>query len=199
MAFGDDVKEINRTLEEFRLQNEDVQEQLRRLSRRVRQTDPYNSINALSRDLVDLGEVPMAKMHQTEAQTFNANTWRTVIMGATDFDFMNADIVFGFGDSKMTIRRSGIYLLNGRISFAGDTTGIRFVGFSVNGHASATRIYGGFDVSTTVARIGATDFLELDVGDTLELRGWHNNDGDLDTSVDARNQSYLVAMLVANN
>ncbi len=153
---------------------------------------------SLATDLVDLGEVPIAKMHQTGAQTLSNNTWTTITMGALDFDFIGAGV--DLAAEEITIRRGGLYLLNGRVTFAANSSGTRFVAFSVNSAADPNEKYGGTTGDATfTTSVGGTSLVSLDVGDTVELMGWQGSGGDLATDVDATRRSYLAVILLANN
>ncbi len=180
-------------------ENEKLRQSVGKLVRRMRTNNLSNPTTALSRDLVDLGEVPYAKMYQTSSQTLTTATWTTITMDAFSQDTMGGGV--DLANEHIIIRRTGIYLIMGLVHFAADTTGARFAGISVNSIATPNFRFFGFDPTGDPVRVGpATMPALLNVGDTIELMGWHGRGIDLDTAVtDSADTSWLAALLVAND
>ncbi len=153
---------------------------------------------SLATDLVDLGEVPYAKMYQTSTQTLTTATWTTITMDAFSTDTMGGGV--DLANEHIIVRRTGIYLLMGLVHFAADTTGPRFSGISVNSTGTPTFRFSGFDPADEALRVSAIVPAVLSAGDTIELMGRHVKGSNLDTVVtDTADTSWLAALLVANN
>ena len=193
------LDELSGAINDLIDENKKLRLSMSKLKRLVRANDLSNPITALSRDLVDLGEVPYAKMRQTSTQTVSNATWTTITMDAIDTDTMGNGV--DLANEHIVIRRSGIYLVMGLCAFATHADGSRFTGVSTNSSADPQFKFFGYSVEgSNVDRVGSFTLpIALDVGDTVELMGWQGRGGDLDTAVASNDTSWLAALLVANN
>ncbi len=188
------LEELSQAVIQLGRENQKLRRSLSRMMRRVRSNDLSNPITALSRDLVDLGEVPTVRLSQTSAQTITANAWRTVTLQLADFDFTGngADLA----NNRIIIRRGGIYLLIGRVSTASNANEIdRHVGYLLNG--SIHRTWGPLMAANETCRVGFSDTIELSIGDTLILAAFVRTTNLL-TTVDVETRSFISATLIAS-
>ena len=165
------------TPEEIEERLDDLQDDIGRLARRVR-NNPLDPTLALSRDLVDLGEVPSIRMRQTTQQTLSDNTATQISLQVTDWDTMNgADL----GNNDIIIRRSGIYLIMGGVRFVVNTTGDRQAGWTVNDTGGGDFLRQSFIPASNSSKPIFCELLDLTVGDTVQLVGSQTSGGNLAT------------------
>lgn len=146
-----------------------------------------SEMNAYVRDPIQfLLNKPVARLRQTVLQTLADNTFT----GLT-FTVEDVDSVDGHSTSSLTSRYvavyAGWYRLAGGCSFATNATGQRGTRWSVNGaavNASAVLLasVGAGNVTVVPAR---ADLVFLNVGDYVELSGYQNRGGTLDTFISA--------------
>lgn len=166
-----------------------LEQRIRVLERRAKLNDP------LSIDVVDLGMVHTCRLLQDSVQTLTTSSWQTVTMDSITWDTMNG--AASLAGETIKVRRAGIYLVNGRVSFAANTTGIRFMAFSIDGAADPTYKFQGWPGGSIVARLEASAVIELETAQTVELMAWHNKGSDLDTVVSAADKSFLTVTLLS--
>lgn len=165
-----------------------LEQRLRVLERRAKLNDP------LSIDVVDLGHVPSAKMRQTSIQSVGNAAWTTITMDVIDWDTMGE--AANLAGETIKIRREGIYLVVGKTTWAANATGSRFCGFGIDG--SIAWSFGGYaPVSNHIIRVPGVTMLELTAGQTVELMGYQDSGGNLNTNVAADSSCELSVALIA--
>ncbi|KKL15230.1 hypothetical protein LCGC14_2507690, partial [marine sediment metagenome] len=163
----------------IRLDNENkkLRASMAKLSRRVRANDLLNPIVALSRDLVDLGEVPSIRLRQNTQQSLSNNVSTKISLQVTDWDTMGgADL----GNNEIIIRRSALYLLVVCVRFVANTTGGRQVGWRIN-NTGDIHLRQEFVPGSNTSRPSACEIIDAKVGDTVQLYAGQNSGGNLAT------------------
>lgn len=180
--------------------------QLQRLESRIRALErgrsDFSIEKALSRDLVDVGSVPICRLSQTSVQSIVGSTYTTVTMDVIDFDFFDGGGA-SLANDNITIRRDGIYITVGQLLLAGDaapvagSTGIaelRLNGSAINTYTQQ----GGFaSVANHGHRLSFTDVRTLLLGDTVALGAWQSIKDPLNTLVSGTWRSWICVLLVA--
>ncbi len=91
-------------------------------------------------------------------------------------------------NSRYTAVVAGYYFCSGVVAFAPNATGNRFVEFAKNSAALVPDIRVNATTGGWATHIGLANLVQLNVGDYLELQGWQNSGGALNTE---SNASYL--------
>ena len=135
-------------------------------------TNPYNPINALSQNVIDLGNVPCAKIYNSGVQTITSGLLTKVVLDELNYDLMNgADIV----NSKLTARYAGIYIILAGFVWAANTTGGRTLAAYVSVGGGGDQLINFDDRPATAGSSGSgpTNHLltirNLNVGDAISL------------------------------
>lgn len=136
-----------------------------------------------------------AQMRQTVAQNISDSTATALTFTTEDFD-TDAGHDTGSNTSRYTCQTAGRYLLGGKFSFAGNTTGQRYGQWYKNGSGiagSAVRLSGAANQHACAMTVMLVD---LAVSDYVELVVQQNSGGTLATLVAAGNdmQSLFLVM-----
>jgi hypothetical protein len=146
-------------------------------------------LNANLRDAINfLISPPLAILRQTVAGSFTSATWTQVSFDTEDIDRDSGHSTVT-NTSRYTAQTAGYYLCAGKISFASNATGRRWTRWDVNGsEINATRL--GFAPSNgDVSEIPACSrWIFLNVGDFVELKGYQDSGGALNTVVTSGDQ-----------
>jgi len=142
-----------------------------------------------------------AMAYRTADQTLTTSTFTAIAFGASSAEDYDTDGIHdpATNNSRFTVP-AGItkVRLTGKISFAANSTGQRFVDIQKNGSSA----YAGY-ASAEAGNAGATDATQMIVttpvlvvvgGDYFELRGWQNSGGDLAAKGEAAGSSTWFAM-----
>ena len=131
-------------------------------------------------------------------QTVANATWTTINMNLLAWDFMGNALQTG--DEQIVVKRAGIYLIMGRVEWAANNVGSRFVGWALNGASTPVDSYGPYLVTGSfTSRPGFSAMASLDIGDTVELQGYQNSGGNLSTDSNADATAYLIVTLISSN
>jgi hypothetical protein len=150
---------------------------------------------SLSRELVDMGLVPVASMRQSSAQNVSSGAWTKITMDVTLFDLIGGRGVDLVND-RIYARRGGIYLAIGGVQWAASATGTRGAAVYVNGAVAEGSGRYGSAVSTDVVHQPALAIVKVEVNDYFELFGLQVTGGDHLTSV-AAPRSFLTVCLLS--
>ena len=153
-----------------------------------------SELNANVRDAINFVITPpMAILRQTVAQTIAFNSWASITFDTEDLDRDNGHSTVT-NTSRYTCQTQGYYLCSGMVAFASNATGRRLTHWTVNGTAlNASR-----SESQTITVTSATDAVNavtrpifMNVGDYLELQGWQDTGGNLNTSASGEETSAM--------
>lgn len=82
-------------------------------------------------------------------------------------------------NTRYTCQVAGLYKIDGRVSFSGNTTGSRGAGWTVNGTSTGLALGAGNTSATTPVNVGMTvacaGYQYLNVGDYVELVGYQTS------------------------
>lgn len=139
---------------------------------------------------------PITWVLQSGSQTVSHNTWTPITFAGEPIDRASMHSTSS-NTSRINIGLSlGLYLVIGRIAWAGDSTGLRYSSLRVNG----TEIDGTQSISppgssfVSVTTWGVATAASS--GDYLELYGLQTSGGNLDTSVSGPFKSSLLAVRI---
>ncbi len=145
---------------------------------------------------------PHAQLRQIVNQSLANLTWASITFTTEDVD----DDVSGTGGhsnstnpSRFTALYAGWYLLGGTVAVVASATGSRGARWAVNGSAiaeGATLLPAIATVSTQVPAPVVQVY--LNVGDYVELQGFQNSGGALNTDVTAGDQSSMSVLWISN-
>lgn len=135
---------------------------------------------------------PVAHLRQTVAQPLTNNTYTPITFGTEDID-SHAGHDTGANTSRYTAPRAGRYQLSGGVGFDVSAGGFRATRWTKNGVViDGSGITLPNNGSGTYCPIPArTLMVTLALGDYVELIGWQNSGGTLNTVVVAENQSSM--------
>lgn len=155
----------------------DLVADVKSMKSRISKTDPYNLVNAMRHDLVDMGQVPCARMYQTGAQAIADDSLTTLTMDATEFDYIGDGV--DLTNNLITVRRAGVYMCQSKFTFNAGVADINsaYAAITFAGSVAAT-IYGGGvmgDVVATWWRLTCINIIKLEVGDTVKAVGYQDN------------------------
>ncbi len=126
---------------------------------------------------------PLAVLRQTVAGTFNNATWTSVSFDTEDIDRDNGHSPVT-NPSRYTSNTAGWYLPGGKISFAVNATGRRWTRWAVHGtEVNAARINEMAASGDATEVPAAARWVFLNVGDYLELQGYQDSGGAVNTVV----------------
>lgn len=141
---------------------------------------------------------PIAKLRQTVAQSLTSGAFTPITFTTEDVDSAGAhDTVTN--TSRYTAVYAGWYLVSYTVGFAVSATGRRIAYLTVNGTAvGGTGVaLGAFATFATV--ITASSMVFLNVGDYVEVNGYQDSGGPLNTSVaQAYEMSSMTVIWVSN-
>jgi hypothetical protein len=156
----------------------------------VNDVDALDSTNlhAYVRDpIAFLMRKPSAMLRQATNQSIANNTWTAITFGVEDWD----DDPDGTGGhstssntSRYTARYPGVYLLGGGVGWAASSAGVRGTRWAKNGTAlNGSSTLEPPTASGTAYYAARAIKVELDEGDYVELFGFQNSGGSLNTTV----------------
>lgn len=156
-----------------------------------------SEMNTYFRDPIDfLMNRPAARVRQTATQTITTGTLTSITFTTEDLD----DDPAGTGAHSTSVNTSrytavypGWYQVSGVVSFAANATGVRAASWAVNGtaiNASASAIPNN-GAATIVDVPAPTIQVFLNVGDYVELQGYHERGANLDTFVSGQHASSM--------
>jgi len=145
--------------------------------------------------LTYLSNPPAATLVQTSAATSLANsTWTPISFDSSTFDNYGGHSNVT-NTSRYTIAQAGKYLITGNVAFAFNAGGDRAAKIMKNGAVlqgpySLVGASGGHPTSVPTAGF----ILPCAIGDYLELAGYQNSGGSLNTLISVDQSSYLTAI-----
>jgi hypothetical protein len=141
-------------------------------------------LNANLRDAVNfMLAPPLAIMRQTAAGAFANSTWTSVALDTEDID-RDGGHSNVTNNSRYTAQTQGYYLAGGKISFASNVTNRRWTRWAVNGtEVSGSRISVQAANGDSTEVPAASRWVFLNVGDYLELQGFQDSGGSINTVV----------------
>ncbi len=177
-------------------------EDLRRRVELLERASPYaqrvDPSIALGTDLVDLGEVPAARIKQTSQQTGIVTATTTQLnMDAISYDHGGLADLSG---NRILIQRGGLYFVHMACQVEVSSTGASAILIGmlfVNSAEAARGGRTGIHVQATYG-IEASALFRLDLGDDLDARIHQTSGGDAATEI-AANTPVLEALLVSAN
>jgi hypothetical protein len=121
--------------------------------------------------------------YQAVAQSIGINVWTSLNIDTTNYDNYGGHSNVT-NNNRYTAQVPGWYTVSGVYTAAGNNTGFRAVRIQKNGnpilgHAS-------YSCTPTVSGIGIitpTKDVQLNVGDWVEVQGWQNTSGNLNTDI----------------
>lgn len=135
---------------------------------------------------------PVANLRQTVAQTVATATYTSITFDSEDVDTHNGHSNVT-NPSRYTIPRDGYYELSGGIVFDPNTTNGRAGRWTVNGTAlngSSNQVPA--NAASLVCGLGMrTVIVFLITGDWVQMQGYQNSGGNLNTNVLAETQSSM--------
>ncbi len=138
-----------------------------------------NSYSARVSTLETLRNLPVAELRPTAATTLPYQTWTSILFAGeavdTDQDSVGGHSTTG-NTSKFIVRYKGYYLVAGSITYVANTVGSRYARWVVNGVArpSVSAIIGYNATAGAVTVQANTMVLSLNLGDEVEMQGYHN-------------------------
>jgi hypothetical protein len=138
-----------------------------------------NSSAGITGVLNFLANKPVFRISSAAAQSIGNN-----VSGGTALAFTGSsatvDNYTGWSAGTYTIQRDGLYLFHGLVAFSSNSTGQRMAGAVINGTTYWGPPSTGATVGTTNS--GKTQVFGLHAGDTVQLCGYQNSGGSLNTA-----------------
>lgn len=126
---------------------------------------------------------PTAVLRQAVAQSLSNSTWVAVTLDAEDVDSNNGHSTVS-NTSRYVCQVAGWYTVCGIVAFAANSSGFRAARLQVNGTVVTGSIsYGPHNSSAEAVIITPTRDIQLAVTDYLEVAGWQNSGGSLNSAV----------------
>lgn len=138
---------------------------------------------------------PLARLRATAVQSIPNNAFTSVTFDTETFDYDNSHTT----TSRYTAGTAGVYLVSGQCGFVGNATGARDIQLAVNGTAYSDS-ENGFATVPNAGNIGlviATDLVQLNVGDYLELQVFQSSGGALNTLIGGAANPRMTVMWVS--
>lgn len=130
-----------------------------------------------------LNNPPRARLRQTSAQSIANNTYTSLLFNVEDYDSA-AGHSTSSNTSRYTCQVAGLYRLSGKVGWAGNATGRRASAWAVNGtQVDGTEIAIIATSGAGVEHPAATIDVQLAVSDYVELQGFQESGGSLNTNV----------------
>lgn len=144
--------------------------------------------NQLSAAISFLFNPPRARLRQTVAQSLTSGAFAAITMDAEDFDLFPTGGSGGHSTSVNTSRFTaefpGTYGFAGTVNFASSATGIRAARFGLNGAViAASAVEANAITGNPIGVAVAFTAVTMVIGDYVELFGFQNSGGALNTSV----------------
>lgn len=142
---------------------------------------------------------PTFKGRQGTLQSISSATYTPITWDTEDVDSAGGHSTSS-NTSRYTAVYPGWYLLNGGVAFAASATAsYRQTAWSVNGSIVTDYINNATTIASVVVSLAARGTtVYLNVGDYVELQGWQNTGGALNTSVASGLQSSMTVTWVSN-
>ena len=181
--------------------NDELEAQLRAvtsrtlsLERRLRRYEFINPTLALSRDLIDLGQVPCAKIRATSNQTLTTGVSTVILMDTIAFNTLGEGAA-DLANDRIIIQRTGVYLVVGTLIFDSSAVGTRrTVILDLNGvlveESNKPPLGGENGTILQLIRLRS-----LTLGDKLTLIGVQDSGGNLTTLALFQDPSLAVMLL----
>ena len=140
---------------------------------------------------------PRCRVHNSAAQTLTTATFTAITMNSERFDndSLHSTVT---NTARITFATAGVYLVGGALEFVANSTGVRGAFLRING---TTYISGGIHMTRTDGG-GAGEFTatiySFAVSDYVELMGYQNSGGNLDTVVDVNQAPEFWAVFQGN-
>lgn len=138
-----------------------------------------------------LTAVPTLEVYQASVQTITNATWTAISQDSTilDTDGQHSNSV---NNSRFICQVVGWYSASGAVGFASNSTGSRGAGIYKNG-SPLTQASGVITAASNANHVAVAGELlvSMNIGDYLELVGWQNSGGNLNTITTAQYASYL--------
>lgn len=151
----------------------------------------------INEDELDVGAAGLDPLPHGMATAGGPQTFPDGIVTKVAFDNANpsSDLVFDATNETLTVSTDGVYLLNGELQWAPNTTGRRVVQIVVDGSVVAedsreALVSRTSQSTTTLERLGP--------GDVLTLQGQQTSGGDLDTEANGSHFGALSAAYVSS-
>lgn len=156
-------------------------------------------LNTNLRDVVNffLTPTPYAILRQTSAQSVTDATFTSITFGVEDID-RDGGHSTSSNTSRYTAQTSGWFHASGKVGWASNSAGRRLSQWAVNGNAvNGSRV----DLPPTPGAAGgipaAARPIYLNAGDYLELQGYQDSGGSLNTSNATDIGSYMSVLWVS--
>ena len=135
--------------------------------------------------------VPALEVYQATLQSIPNATWTAISQDGTitDTDGQHSNSV---NNSRFICQVAGWYSASGAVGFASNSTGSRGAGIYKNG-SPLTIASGAITAASNTNHVAVAGevFVTMNVGDYLELAGWQNSGGALNTITTGQYTSYL--------
>lgn len=144
-----------------------------------------------------LSSPPRARLRQTTLQTIGNGTFTPITFDTEDEDNYDGHST-ATNTSRYTCRYAGWYAVTGKVAWSGNATGRRASAWHVNGTVvPGTQIAVAATTASDVEIAAASLDVLLAVDDYIELLGWQDRGGNLDTIVTTSGlHSYMNIRLV---
>lgn len=133
----------------------------------------------LARLSEELSRKLCVSVERTSAQTITTNTWTAISFDSVKYEFGDGELYDSASPTRITARRAGVFAVTATVRFANNSTGRRYINFSLNGTRLNTFVV--FD-ALAIGVWSATEAMQLELaeGDYLEVEVWQSSGGDLD-------------------
>lgn len=139
---------------------------------------------------------PLAKAHQTVAQTFVNVTAAFITFDTVDIDTDAGFTGTGSGTDRYVCRTTGWYAVKATVSYATNNTGARLAVVLVNGvqqNSSTTEQA----VSTAVTTATVSELIKMNAGDYLQVQGYQDSGVSINTVISPVYQASSVSLQFA--
>lgn len=153
--------------------------------------DYLNSVRGMLQAIIN---PPIGAFRQAVAQSIPNGAWTAILLDTEDVDSAGGHSLT-INTSRYIAQIAGWYQFSGGTSFSASATGVRYAGWMLNGsmiNASSAGGYAG-SAAQVVQVCARTIHISMAVGDYVELAGWQNSGGALNTIAVTENQSTMQA------
>lgn len=142
---------------------------------------------------------PLAELRQTVAQSLTTSTFTGITFDVEDYDLPAGQHDTAVNSSRFTAVYAGWYHCTGGVGYAASATGRRASRWAVNGTGQNGSQTIGVATATGVCQVAARGKnIYLAIGDYVELQGFQDTGGALNTDVATSGQSHMSVFWVSN-
>lgn len=137
--------------------------------------------NLVDTNLDFLANPPACRVtHNTTQSHTNNGNWQAVVFNTESYDTAGMHST-SVNTSRITITDAGLYLVRAAAAFAASVTGLRNLGFRVNGSGTGGPTYAGqsYPGHANDALMSHSDVIKLVAGDYVEVVAFQNSGGNL--------------------